>query len=41
MEVTARDNRMLSSFLWEIGTGFSFVEGYPEEDIIEKLIKEI
>jgi len=35
------DKKSLLSFLWELFTGWSFVDGYREEDIVKLMIKEI
>ncbi|MHB8483203.1 MAG: hypothetical protein ACYDBV_10820 [Nitrospiria bacterium] len=35
------DIKNLSKFLWELFTGFSFIDEYPEHDIVERMIREI
>ena len=35
------DKKSLLRFLWELFTGWSFVDGYPREDIVKLMTKEI
>ena len=35
------DTKTLARFLWEIFSGFSFITGYREKDIIQDMIDEI
>lgn len=35
------DAKRLSQFLWSVHTGWSFVEGYPEKDVIAQMIEAI
>ena len=35
------DKKLLLRFLWELFTGWSFVDGYRKEDIVKLMIKEI
>lgn len=35
------EKKALLRFLWELFTGWNFIEGYREEDIVEKMIQKI
>ena len=36
-----KDVKMISQFIWQIFTGWSWSDGYPESDIIQDMINEI